>query len=400
MSVSEVSTVELPADNLPAVIPLPEPLAVIPLEEPARPGLIRRAWNGVCSVCEWLFGMVCLIFGLAILAAIPILGFISLGYLLEAGGRIARTGRLRDGFFGMRQAARAGSIVIGSYLMLLPLTLVSSIAFDARLIDATGKVARNWRLALTILTVVMVVHIVATVSRGGKLRHFLWPFNLLWLLRRLWRGGYFAEARDAVWDFAAGMRLPYFFSLGLRGFAGAFVWLAIPISLIAAGRALPLVGFLGAFLLAWVLLYVPFLQMRFAAENRFAALFERRAIRALYQQAPWAFAFALFITLLFAVPVYLLKIEIVPREAAWLPGLFFIVSIFPARILSGWAYARALRHPEPRHWFFRWTGRLWMLPVALMYVVIVFFTQYTSWSGIYSLYEQHAFLLPVPFVGM
>ena len=34
------------------------------------------------------------------------------------------------------------------------------------------------------------------------------------------------------------------------------------------------------------------------------------------------------------------------------------------------------------------------------YVLIVFLAQYTSWGGAASLYEQHAFLLPVPFVQM
>jgi hypothetical protein len=54
----------------------------------------------------------------------------------------------------------------------------------------------------------------------------------------------------------------------------------------------------------------------------------------------------------------------------------------------------------PRHWFFRWTGRLPLLPATALYVLIVFFTQYTSWNGVWSLYEQHAFLVPVPFFGM
>ncbi len=103
-------------------------------------------------------------------------------------------------------------------------------------------------------------------------------------------------------------------------------------------------------------------------------------------------------TLLFALPLYLLKIEMVPREATWLPGLVFIAFIFPARLLTGWALGRAGRRPQPRHWFFRWTGRLPLLPAAALYVLVVFFTQYTSWNGGWSLYEQHAFLLPVPFL--
>ena len=102
-------------------------------------------------------------------------------------------------------------------------------------------------------------------------------------------------------------------------------------------------------------------------------------------------------TLLFALPLYLLKIEMIPREAAWLPSLVFLVFIFPARLLTGWAYGRTLRRTTPRHWFFRWTGRLSMLPVVGFYVLIVYFTQFLAWDGIWSLYEQHAFLLPVPF---
>jgi hypothetical protein len=39
-----------------------------------------------------------------------------------------------------------------------------------------------------------------------------------------------------------------------------------------------------------VLLYVPFLQVRFAAENRFRTFFEVSAVRAAFKRAPWAFA--------------------------------------------------------------------------------------------------------------
>ena len=61
---------------------------------------------------------------------------------------------------------------------------------------------------------------------------------------------------------------------------------------------------------------------------------------------------------------------------------------------------RAAKRSGPRHWFFRWTGRLPLLPAALFYVLVVFFTQYTSWNGVWGLYEQHAFLVPVPFFGL
>jgi hypothetical protein len=200
------------------------------------------------------------------------------------------------------------------------------------------------------------------------------------------------------------LQLQYYFWLGFRGFVGAMAWLVVPVTLIAIGRlnnpVAPFVGFFGAFLLAIVLLYLPFLQMRLAKTNRLSAVFGLRAVRTDFKRAPWASAFALIITLLFAIPLYLLKIEIVPREAEWLPSLVFIIFIFPARLLTGWALGRAGRRTTPRHWFFRWTGRLPLLPATALYVLIVFFTQYTSWNGVWSLYEQHAFLVPVPFFGM
>jgi hypothetical protein len=403
------------SDSVPTVVPLEVaevrlPSGGVRIQPPrtqSSPGrstflsFVLHVVSQITSACEWVFGAITLILGLAVLAAIPILQFMSLGYLLEAGGRVARTGRLRDGFIGIRQACRIGGIFLGSGLILLPLWWISSLASSADLIDPDGPVARRWRVGLTVLTVLMLLHIVTACSRGGKLRHFLLPFtNPFWLARRLWRGGYYTEARDAVWDFVTALRLPFYFWLGIRGFAGTMVWLVVPISLLALGRSAPLLGFLGALMLGIVLLYVPFLQMRFAAENRFRALFELRAIRDRFRRAPWAFATAFFVTLAFAVPLYLLKIEMIPREAAWLPSLVFIVFIFPARLLTGWAYGRSAKRQTPRHWFFRLTSRLWMVPTAAVYVLIVFFSQYAAWNGIWSLYEQHAFLLPVPFMGM
>jgi hypothetical protein len=374
-----------------------------PPRELGRSGVfaaITTCINQICSAWEWLFGVLALIVGLSVLAATPVLQFLSFGYLLEASGRISRSGRMRDGFIGVRRAARAGSIFLGTWLVLLPVRLVASLAHSARIIDEDGDVARRWNFALLILTVLTALHVVAAVSRGGRLRYFFWPFNPIWLARRLWRGGYYAEARDAVWDFATALRLPYYFWLGVRGFAGAMAWLVLPVTLLAIGSKAPIFDLPGALLLLLVLLYVPFLQAHFAAENRFRACFELRTVRTLFRRAPCAFAFAFFVTLLFAVPLYLLKIEMVPREAAWLPSVVFIVFMFPARLLMGWALGRARHHAAPRHWFFRWTGRLGMLPVAAFYVLIVFFTQYISWYGVWSLYEQHAFLLPVPFFSM
>ena len=395
---------EEPSGITPSVLLVRDDDLPVALPAPRKRPFILRCVSAVGSALEWLFGFASLFIGLAVLAALPVLQFLSLGYLLEAGGRIARTGRLRDGFIGFRLAARLGGVVLGAWLFLWPVRFVSDMARAAEIIDPNGRIAANWRFGLFVLIGLTFIHISLACARGGKLRYFFWPFNFVWLARRIMRGGYYVEARDAVWEIFVSLRLPYYFWLGFRGFIGAFAWLALPITLLALGRAhnpvAPLVGFVGALMLDLVLLYLPFLQMRLAATNRLRGAFELGAVRRDFGRAPWAFTVAFVITLLFALPLYLLKIQIVPREAAWLPSLFFIAFIYPARLLTGWAMGYAARRPGPRHWFWRWTARMPLLPAAAFYVLIVFFTQYTSWNGAWSLYEQHAFLVPVPFFGM
>ncbi|HEY7315643.1 MAG TPA: hypothetical protein VH643_40315 [Gemmataceae bacterium] len=402
---------EVILDALPAGA-RPEPLLeVLPGDGPRLSDPVARtfalAWRGVCTVgslLEWLFGVAVLMVTLAALAALPVLQFLSLGYLLESAGRVARTGRLRDGFIGVRLAARLGGIVLGCWLFLWPARLVADLAYSAQIIDPGGSKAAGWRIGLFVLIGLTAFHIGTACALGGRLRYFFWPFNIIWVLLRVCRGGYYSQARDAVWDTTMSLRLPYYFWLGFRGFVGALAWLALPVTLLALGRVgtpnAAVAGFLGALLLGMVLLYLPFLQTRLAMTNRLSAVFNLPAARAEFRRAPWAFAFSFVVTLLFALPLYLLKIEMVPREAAWLPSLVFVSFIFPARLLTGWALGRAVHRRTPRHWFFRLTGRLPFVPAAAFYVLIVFFTQYTSWNGVWSLYEQHAFLVPVPFFGM
>jgi hypothetical protein len=241
--------------------------------------------------------------------------------------------------------------------------------------------------------------------RGGRLRHFLWPAPrrfIQWLATP----DKFQAVRNSIVEYAASLRLPYYFWLGLRGFIGALAWLAVPVaSLIIAsslppeggGIALSLIGGLG---LMFVALHLPFLQTHFAMTNQFASLFSLRRVREMFQRAPVAFWIALSATLLLALPLYLLKIELPPREMAWLPSVLFVIFIFPARLLTGWAVSRASRRQEPRHFLLRWLGRILALPVVFAYVLILYLTQYLSWNGALSFLEQHAFLVPAPLLSL
>lgn len=372
--------------------------------EPPRRSWIGMIGAGLSSASEWIFGFFSLLIGLSLLATIPIVQFLSLGYLLESSGRIVRTGRVRDGFVGVRKAARVGSIVLGTWLVLWPARLVSELWYSSYLLNGPSREATLWRIGLVVTIGLTVIHIVWAWFRGGRLRHFVWPAPLR-LFRRVRQGGIYREARDATWDFLASLRIRPYFMLGAKGFLTAGVWLLVPVSLLVLAPRLPapagvLIGLIGALLFATVLVYLPFLQARFGATHSIGTMFDLRAIRVRFRQAPIAFWIALTATLMFALPLYLLKAELVPREAAWLPSLVFIVFMYPARLAAGWAVARSQRIDQPRHFIFRWSSRLSMIPVVAFYVLIVYFTQYVSWYGGLSLYEQHAFLVPVPFLGM
>src|SRR5205809_278239 len=86
------SIVDLPASGEIAVEAIDESPPQWPKSWPLK------LWYGLCYALEWLFGLASLLACLAVLAAIPIVNFLSLGYLLEASGRVAKSGRLRDGF--------------------------------------------------------------------------------------------------------------------------------------------------------------------------------------------------------------------------------------------------------------------------------------------------------------
>lgn len=373
-------------------------------EKRLRSGLPARLWNWICSAAHWIFGLFSLVVILSVLATIPVLQFLSLGYLLEASGRIVRTQDFWKGFIGISTAARVGSIGLGVFLTMLPVRLFSSLWYSSYLLNGSTRQTQFLRVVVIVGGVLGLIHIGWAVARGGRLRHFLWPAPL-----RFWRcvreGGMYDRTSRRLLEFFESLRLGYYFRLGIRGFVGALIWLAVPISLMAIATKVNdpgfggLLAFVGGVALGCVLQYLPFLQIRLPVTGRFASQFDVGAVRRQFKRAPFAYWFSLLLTLALAIPLYLLKAELIPREAAWLPSLFFVTFMFPARLAVGWAVSRAERRETPRIWLSRWLAWSGLLPVTLTYALIVYFTQFTSWHGSWSLYEQHAFLLPVPFLG-
>lgn len=373
---------------------------------PPFPG-VRHPVQSLVWLLRGVFGLASLIVLLAVIAAIPVVNFLALGYLLEAEGRVGRSGRLRDGFPLLGLAPRLGMIALGTYLWLLPVRLVASSAAAAHIIAPGSPADLRMQTLRSVVAVIAGVCICLALARGGSLGSFLLPVrNIPWLLRQ-WRSGTYLEtAGRHVRSFVAGLRLRHHFLLGVRGFFAALAWLAIPTLVYASiqnpGGAGVLQLLLGMGLLTLAFAWTPFLQARLATENRWGAGFELGAVRELFRYAPWAWLLAVVVTYVLALPLYLFKAFSPPQDALWPITLIFIVTMYPARLLTGWAYRRSVwRQSEGRRswWLTRMVVRLaGMLPLLALYAFLLYFTQFLGAHGRATLFEHHAFLLPWPYL--
>ena len=393
---------------------------------PPRPS-IRTPLNLAGWLFRGAFGIGSLILLLALIAAIPIVNFLTLGYLLEVQARVARTGKIRDAFLLLDVAPRIGSIALGIWVWLIPLRLLASARDDQRVIlESSG----NLDIIAPIMAFLIATHICLALARGGSFWAFfhprlveegLWalvgsgrlltlPFRFLnpmtffhngfWLRDRLLSGDYMAHATAGVQNFFRRLRLKHHFLLGFRGFIGAFAWLVIPSALLIAGRPNGggrnlLIG-VGGFLMMFVLCWVPFLQARFAVTGRWKTMFELRTIRELYTYAPLTWLFALVFLYALSLPLYLPKVFLLPRDAMWLITLIFIVTIYPARVATGWALHRAAFREE-KPWFgFRWLSRSVLVLLIGLYTFLLFFAPLIAEHGRLAIFEHHAVMLPMP----
>lgn len=389
---------------------LPDILSVIDFDSEGRlppfPGW-RRPLRSLVWVVRGLFGLASLMLLLALIAAIPVVNFIALGYLLEVEGRVARSGKLRDGFPLLGLAPRLGSIALGTYLCLMPLRLISTNAAAAHIIEPGSTHDVRLQTVRWIAGLLLGTHIALALARGGSLGCFLRPIkNIRWLLNRLRMGDYLESAGRHVRAFVAGLRLKHHFVLGWKGFWAALVWLLPPTIVYASVRnpegAGVLQMLLGGTLLVLVFAWAPFLQARVAVEQRFSAGLQLGEIRDLFCYAPFAWLVAIVLTYVLALPLYLFKAFTPPQDALWPITLIFIVSVYPVRLITGWAYHRATQRRAAglkSWWVTRTTVRLGaMLPLLAIYVFILYFTQFLGAEGKLTLYQHHAFLLPWPYL--
>lgn len=368
---------------------------------PRFPHPLEKPFHAIGWIGARLYGLASLVMMLAVVAAIPIVNFYALGYLLDAEGRVARSGKFRDGFPMLGLAPRFGSIVVAFAIFLLPVALLNAAARDAAVIDPASAATGRMEAFAFLVTLLVTVHLCLSLSRGGKFSNFFRPIkNVRWLWQRWRERDYWETAERGIATFAGELRVRERFWLGIRGFAVGFAWLLVPSLILItqpphAGGAVAF-AVVGSLVLIPVVAWLPFLQARFAAEDRLGAGFELQAIRHGFRRAPLCWLLAVLVTYALALPLYLLKIAVLPGDARWLATTVFVVSIWPARLVTGWAYGQAMLREQRAHWLWRWSAWLTMLPLLGFYVFVLYFTRFAASLGRFEQMLNHAFLLPSP----
>ncbi|MEM6691548.1 MAG: DUF4013 domain-containing protein [Planctomycetota bacterium] len=387
------------------------PIEATLVDSPPKKRILIAAYQWFRWVIQGVFRTISTVAVLALLAAVPGINFIAFGYLLDVSGKIARGRKLREGLPASETYGYLGLALAGIGVAWIAVQMVVHQQSVATIVNPDSSASNLLRFASIFLATFAMSYLGWVWVRGGRLRHYLWPAPIRFL-KEGWRWSTWSDSADRFWTQTASLEWPRLFWLGLRGFLGTLIWLIPAIIVMAAVRdgdtgLAGLIGGLAMLVLAIVMAHLPMLQVQFAADNRLKSLFEIRRVRASFRAAPWAWLVAMFLTLiLLPLPLYLLKIEATPAEVVWLPTLFFVAFILPARIASGLAMRRAWRQQEKSEiskWGKRWglvsriSVRLIMPALILSYLAVVYASQYTSWDGYATWIQQHAVMLPIPF---
>lgn len=360
--------------------------------------LIARGWD-----LTSLFVM------LALVSAIPIVQLASLGYLLNSAANLAQGRPWRDSVPGLRLAGKLGTFVLLASLAWLPVWLVTDLAYSAQLLQPDTSIANAWRLGAFAITFLWISHVGWAAMRGGRWWHMLWPAPIRFFTQ-IWRPVTWARASESLYDLVASFHFSKLWWLGARAAVGALLWITVPVSLMIIGQRAQdfplagLVGFIGALGMTLVMLYLPFLQIEIAIDNRFRSIFNIKQVRRRFLYAPMAHAFSLLLLCLLCIPLYLLRIEATPAELLWAPSLVFVLFMLPAKLILGAAmgYADGRAHRRDlaiRHWSLRWPARLVGLASVLIYVGALYVAQLVAGQGAFVMYFQHAFLVPAPLIS-
>lgn len=377
--------------------------------EPPGPGDfpgIRHPLQSLLWLLQVIIGVIFLILLLAALAAFPVLSLVTLGLMLQAEADVATNQRLRSGFPLLPISTRVGITGFMIFLFLLPLMGLSALANSQTVItELSGQSERGMTIVTRVFQVTIFVHLLMAIGHSGRFTAFFRLIRNFKSLRKEFKTGMLAKKLEAASDYCLQILKPWHhFKIAFYAAAGALCWLAIPVALLAVTPSSPRIdpgapgalSILGGILFIPVAAWLPLLQCHQVVENRFLAIFEVRAIRKIISQVPIRWAIATILLYGLAIPLYLSKVVLPPADAYWMFTPLFIVVIYPTRLLIGWVYGTGIGKPKPAKRMISWPVKLAMLPLLAAYAFLIFLLPFISEEGPRVMFENHAFLLPVP----
>lgn len=383
---------------------LPE-VSDIPLGPGSFPG-VRKPFQSLWWLFSVLLGLGFLLPLMAGLAAIPVLSLVSLGMMLDAEAQVGRSGRFRDGFPLLPISTRVGTIGFMVFLFMVPIMMVTSLADSQEVVKKlSGLPPGGIRTFKKVLQITIFSHLLLAISNGGSFACFLRPIRNIRNLTKKIRNGNYIVAVNLWTDRLLHIFRPWHhFHVAISGALGALCWLVIPTVFLGAASTSPhqnpaptaLLSLLGGVLLIPVAAWLPLLQCHQATTGRFKAIFEVRVAREIICRVPIRWAIATVLLYGLAVPLYLSKVVLPPADAYWLFTPLFILVIYPTRILMGWVYGQGIRKEQRAGRLIRWPTKVFMIPLLGLYSLILFAVPLISEAGPRAMYENHAFLLPVP----
>jgi hypothetical protein len=395
-------------------------------ESPSAGALLkRRAWQEFPPIrsfrrepflaCVWIVravvASICLAASFSLAASIPVVNVFALGYLVEAQGRVCRSGKIRSAFYLLPAVQRLSGIVLAVWLWLLPVQFLAQAARDSWLLAPAGKAAWILTGSLVATSLAVACHLLLAIGCGGGWWRFFRPIsNLRRFSERLRSGSYWHVAHESICEFVGAFRLPHLFRLGLLAYVAVYFWLSLPTLLFTSledvtSRWQVVAFVIGCIGLALSLIWLPILLAHVAAIGRWKAILEVSRVRDLYAATPlrWTLANALVLASSCLPLLYtaLFKIRIPPHAARWDLMLLFLVTAAPARILIGWVYYRSAKR-TPRSP--TWAKRIWQaISAAPLLVGVCYYVYFLNLAatggelGDRSVWQFHALLLPFPF---
>jgi len=372
---------------------------------PPSPSWRQAPFRAAAHLGHVVLGALSGIVLLAIMATLPVLNVLALGYLLGMAGRVARTGRLGDALFLAPITARVAGILLFGTLLTYPLRILIELARDAILLAPWSLTTCVWTTVAAAAFLLVTTHVILVVGRGGAWRWFFRPLsNLRWTRERIRDGNYLEQADQTLRTLLTALQPWRHFRLGLFGFVGVYLWMALPAlvfdqatALNGAGRTICLL--LGGAALVLTLGWMPFLLMHYASENRWQAWLDLKTIRQRFQHSPlcWTLSALLLYASSMLVMLYeaLVKNKMPTHEARWDVMIVFMVTMIPFKLFVAWAWHRSRqKNAAWRTW--QWFNRVLIAFGLGWYVYFLFLAKTGGQLGQKALWQFHALLLPFP----